>query len=309
MTAPAPRRALPTVVYIAGEGHSGSTLLELLLGSQPGVVAAGELCMLAPDAPGRDRVFAKPCVCGAATRPTCPFWGEVDARLRDELGAGLLEIRVDDPDDARFAATNRALVAAIADASGAAVVVDSSKRSDRLARLLAIPDLDVVPVALFRDPRGVVWSHVRRERGWLYYAAAYAWGAMRLREVLAGRPAPFIRYERLARHPEATLDRILALLGRARVAGALDWTAHEHHALAGNRMQRERSARIRIDERWRTALPGWVRAAVAAMALPGRLAPTGLPGADALDRWLLARARERSVRMHAAKDAASPWVR
>ena len=36
----------PTVVYITSRGHSGSTLLSLMLGGHPKVVSGGELKML-----------------------------------------------------------------------------------------------------------------------------------------------------------------------------------------------------------------------------------------------------------------------
>ena len=54
--APAPGPG-PTVIFIAGSGHSGSTLLERILGAMPGLVNVGELYNLyrRHDAPHQER--------------------------------------------------------------------------------------------------------------------------------------------------------------------------------------------------------------------------------------------------------------
>jgi hypothetical protein len=35
-----------TVLYIAGDGHSGSTLLDIIIGSSPNIFSAGELTLI-----------------------------------------------------------------------------------------------------------------------------------------------------------------------------------------------------------------------------------------------------------------------
>ena len=64
--------AQASLVIIASAGHSGSTLLDLLLGNQPTVSGAGEMNRLTLYAP--DRV----CACGA-TVTNCSYWNQVRA--------------------------------------------------------------------------------------------------------------------------------------------------------------------------------------------------------------------------------------
>ena len=75
-TASQARRSQPTVLFIAGTGRSGSTLLERALGVMPGYVNVGELVDLFR------RVAAEDERCGCGERfSTCPFWREVGERL------------------------------------------------------------------------------------------------------------------------------------------------------------------------------------------------------------------------------------
>lgn len=78
--APSPTQA--SLVIIASAGHSGSTLLDLLLGNQPMISGAGEMNRLTLHAP--DRV----CACGA-TVTNCSYWNQVRAivsRRRNSTG-------------------------------------------------------------------------------------------------------------------------------------------------------------------------------------------------------------------------------
>ena len=177
----------PTVVYIAGSGRSGSTLLERTLGAVPGLVNVGELIDLCRRvAPRNER-----CGCG---RPfeDCAFWAAVGQKLAGgwdrELLAELsgLQRRVarqrhlprvllppalsrtgstEPPgfaaDLARYAEVYGALYAAIADVSGARCVVDASKWPAQAAAL-ARGGLDVRVVHLIRDPHGVAHSQSKQ---------------------------------------------------------------------------------------------------------------------------------------------------
>ena len=64
----------PKVTYILGAGRSGSTVLERLLSSAPGVVGTGEIATL-----WRRTLSALTCSCGAPA-PDCPFWVDVRAK-------------------------------------------------------------------------------------------------------------------------------------------------------------------------------------------------------------------------------------
>lgn len=63
---------LPLVVYIAGYGRSGSTVLDVLLGSHSQMLSTGELTFLFKDAACNDRS----CSCGK-TYIECTLWGDI----------------------------------------------------------------------------------------------------------------------------------------------------------------------------------------------------------------------------------------
>jgi len=72
----------PPVIYIAGSGRSGSTIMERALGEMPGFVNVGELIDLARRAGDGER-----CGCGMAFTD-CPFWMGVGERAFGGWDAG-----------------------------------------------------------------------------------------------------------------------------------------------------------------------------------------------------------------------------
>jgi hypothetical protein len=170
----------PPVIYIAGSGRCGSTLLERVLGQIPGYVNVGELIELAMHtAPLGER-----CGCGQATTD-CPFWTAVgnrafggwDSRYLDSVRRrqirvvrrhhriGLRAIERADrkcrTDLAALGVYYESLYRAIAAESGAACVVDASLEVIQ-ALALAGAGIDVRVIHLVRDVRGVAHSLSKR---------------------------------------------------------------------------------------------------------------------------------------------------
>jgi GT2 family glycosyltransferase len=177
------------VLYIAGSGRSGSTLVERSLGAIPGWVNVGELIEL----------FRKPsvaeelCGCGEPFA-ACPFWGEVGSRVfgswtSDAIArVGALQRQVSrqrflprllltaDDSGSEFADALReygavydSLYAAVADVADADVVVDASKWPGQALALKRAVTPELSLLHLVRDPRGVAYSwaktQVRRPHG------------------------------------------------------------------------------------------------------------------------------------------------
>ena len=71
------------LVYIAGSGHSGSTLLDRLLGSQPNISALGEIHRYSLGLNRFETPFS--CDCGLALKD-CAFWREVTESLQNKTG-------------------------------------------------------------------------------------------------------------------------------------------------------------------------------------------------------------------------------
>jgi hypothetical protein len=172
----------PTVVYIAGSGRSGSTLVERMLGAVPGVVNVGETVelfrgLLTKSFDGRP----EQCGCGAPILE-CPFWtgvadrafgGFTEELARDvvslqravaaqrhlpQLTATSLAGRRFRADLAAWAEVMVALYGAVLAQSHAKVVVDASKWPAHAMALWRTQRLDVRVLHLIRDVRGVAAS-------------------------------------------------------------------------------------------------------------------------------------------------------
>jgi len=166
----------PTVVYLAGSGRSGSTLLERTLGELPGFVNVGELIdLFRRVAPEGER-----CGCGQPFA-ACPFWSGVGTRAfggwdpalidrvrrlqgrvaRQRRLPRLLAPALAGPrfreGVAEYGGLYARLYRAIADQAGARCVVDASKWPVQ-ALALARAGVDVRVIHLVRDVRGVAHS-------------------------------------------------------------------------------------------------------------------------------------------------------
>jgi hypothetical protein len=296
------------VLYIAGAGRSGSTLLDILLGNHPDVLSVGELAKLV----GNGYVDGQPCACGA--RPAeCPLWAEVRQRWLGELPAVALpalaaelaaseRIRrwpkllaaelAEDPTWRAYAEHQRRLLAALLAVSGRRVVVDSSKNPSRALALAAVPGVELRLVHLVRDPRGLAWSYrkpfARDERAGVQHdiapqaawRSALGWSLANLQsEWLARRLGPGrslrVRYEDLVDRPAGVLGRLgrLAQLDLGPVAAALARGEElaVGHVIGGNRLRMAQRVQLRPDREWQERLAARDRRTVTALTWPGLL--------------------------------------
>ncbi len=307
------------VVYLGGLGRSGSTLIERLLDQLPEVCAAGEVAHMWQ----RGIVEQERCGCGEPF-PDCPFWRQVGmlafdgwdrvdtkriAQLRSEVDRTRFVPRLAAPklrpamrralDE--YASYYLRVYAAIAEASGCPVIVDSSKHASLAFCLRWCSDLDLRVIHVVRDSRAVAYSWTRVVRRpdapapsyMATYSPATAAGQWNLQngalQLLARtQPVLRVRYEDLVCAPEATVAQIVAFGGMSsgpapdlRFIGGdagsawADLTAA--HTASGNPM-RFATGRIEIrpDDRWRTAMPAADRRTVTALTFP-LLAHYGYP--------------------------------
>jgi hypothetical protein len=295
------------VLFIAGWGRSGSTLLDRIVGQLTGVVSVGELREIWH----RGVVENRLCGCGTPFLE-CPFWREVGETAfggwenLDIAAVTRLRRRVDRPWNAvlllapwlappgrrrrvrAYAALQRQLCEGIFRVGGAAVVVDSSKIATQ-ALLLRAAGVRLHVVHLVRDSRGVIYSwqkQVRRPdlqgRDYLLRYGAVTGSARYVAyNVLAhalsavGLTPLRLRYEDLTVSPDAVLERVAAWAGvavnrevRDRLReGRLELAAN--HTVDGNPMRFEvGEVRIRLDDTWRRQLRRRSRWAVGALTWP-----------------------------------------
>ena len=290
-----PDAAAVRVIYVAGYGRSGSTLLDIALGNAPGVFGLGELTALSRHV----WVKGEYCACGQRV-PDCHFWSRVVERW-----SGFDEERIDPrmanlrpaqrhvealpglgrlPHRARslHARETGALLSAIArevasEAREAApFLVDSSKLPGRGFALAATPGIDLHVIHLVRDPRAVVWSMSKRiarevERGVqkeirpkLAAYVALRWllvnrAAERLCRLVGPERSTRVRYEDLVADPAGTIAGVLGPWREGERSPAAvhgsDGVLHPAHQVAGSRHRMQESLVIRADEVWRDEMP------------------------------------------------------
>jgi hypothetical protein len=308
-----------TVLFLGGLGRSGSTLLERLLAQVPGCVSVGELVFLWT----RGLHDGERCGCGERL-PECPFWAEVGLKafggwsevdLAETLELArsvdrtryipLLLLPFQPPGFKRrlaaYAEILTRLYAAIAQVSGAEVVVDSSKHAST-ALLLRRVHLDLRLTHVVRDSRAVAHSWSRRKKRpeavsadrelmqvWSPERVARYWMWQNLLLELAAKlrvPTRRLRYEDLLRDPRAEVGAILDLvepglrrpidhsmpfLSEEAAPVGVRYAAHlgVGHTVAGNPMRFESGwVPMRLDDAWKREMPRRTQRIVALLTAP-----------------------------------------
>jgi Sulfotransferase family len=288
------------VVYIVGKGRSGSTLLDDLLGTLPGVAPLGEVRLVWKR--GFDEGYV--CTCGALLTD-CPVWrpaveaaiGVIDPRVLDatnrlqdrvmtwpHVPAVLLGARP--RDDRRWGQLMGRLYAGLANLLRASTLVDSSKWPMSPGILGLVPDVEPWVLHLVRDPRAVAHSW-RQHKGGVgqpelpRFGAIHtslSWTARNVAAELARRYVPperqrLLRYEDLVERPREVTRDLGAWLDVADPDRAFldDRTIHlgEAHLVGGNPRRLERGdIVIQADAGWSTGPPTTGRWIVEALTRP-----------------------------------------
>jgi len=281
----------PAVIYLAGVGRSGSTLLANLLGQLPGVLNVGEASRYLSNARMADREV--PCGCGR-TLTECEFWSRLEAgeleRLR-RFGTASLRMRQlplllrpslhrgFDRRLADYRAALERLYRQLAGWSGRTTIVDSSKNPANAVALSGIAGIDLHLVHLVRDPRGVASSWLRPKRylqGRSPLRVVSWWFAFNLAaETLRSRAASYtlVRYEDFSRDPRAVVDGLArrccaveAPVDLIDAGGRARW--QNQHDIAGNPDKLQRGSITIREQPW--SLPSRWRVPLGLVTLPLR---------------------------------------
>jgi hypothetical protein len=296
------------VLFIGGLGRSGSTLVDRVLGQTPGVCSVGELVFLWE----RGLLANERCGCGEPF-DGCPFWKEVGARAFggwERIDAAVLAARQHRVDRTRYVPMLLAprlsrgfdrrlrpyaealgrIYAAIAAASGATIVVDSSKHVSTAALVRRVPGVRATIVHLVRDPRGVAWSWskvVTRPDVTAGESSTMArigparvaarWQSTNALLALVRSRHAVLRYEDFVERPAASTRRLLSLGGMdvedlPQFIDDRTVLFGEDHTVAGNPLRfRTGAVEIRADDGWRRSLPARRRTLVSALTVPSNL--------------------------------------
>lgn len=300
-----------TVLYVAGTGRSGSTLLGNMLGQVPGFFSGGEMNNLFK------RGIIENWFCGCGVRfASCPAWTKALAQAYGPSGTdpgemvrclGRLSRVRQVPSLLRSSGEPGRLGAgtpeclekldrlyrALQESTGARVIVDSSKSPSYGYLLGMLPSVDLRVVHLIRDPRGTAFSWRREvmrsdgaserpmQRMSLPKSSAL-WSIWNLtaEAMWRGSEVPYLRmrYEDLVGDPAEAVKTVLYLAGVA--SEGLDFlgegfvTLDAHHTISGNPMRlRTGEVQLKPDLEWESAMP-----------LPQRLMVTALT-AHSLTRY------------------------
>lgn len=292
------------VLYIAGNGRSGSTLLGVLLGQLGGFFAGGELRRIWDRGVIENRV----CGCGAPFAE-CPTWQAIFADAFGGLNSAQAQAMVGhrerltqtkhlpgmiasrgnrSPGSAAerdFLGALDGLYRSIGRVTGCRVIVDASKWPMYACMLDRVPAVEVYILHLTRDPRAVAFSWTRRKqyeagqpmprqsalKSTLYWLAwnpaiTFLWKRP------AGRYLLF-PYEQFVRQPQQALADIARFVGED--PGTLPFTGpqtlnlQKTHAVAGNEARLASGPiTLKPDDEWRTKLSRFDRALVTLMTWP-----------------------------------------
>lgn len=295
------------VLFIAGSGRCGSTILHDILGEIDGISAIGELRYVW----GRGFINNSLCGCRVPFRE-CKFWravvceafggiGHVDAQGMYRLTEGFriyhLPLTLIPHVRKRLASRLseylqklEKLYQAIHVTTDSKVIVDSSKDPQYGYVLQMIPKVELYVVHLIRDPRAVAYSWSRKRlfepgatnpeymdqynsiRSSLQWNARNAVIEMYLRRV----PERYmvLRYEDFIGKPRDSVERILNLLGETAVnlrfvtENTVE-ISNPNHSVFGNPSRfRTGAVKLETDHEWETKMRRLHKVAVTTLTWP-----------------------------------------
>jgi hypothetical protein len=303
------------VIYIAGWGRSGTTIMANVLGQLSGFFSVGEVRFLWERGLGQNIL----CGCGRRVRD-CPTWKTI---LQQAFGEGVIDkaprwanlaveetrtrnlladlvpgigLRNAASKSAEYIEVLRRLYESIATVTRSNVIVDSSKFPAYGHFLRRVPGLDVFILHMMRDPRGVAhsWSQVKAAKTtpaggttpvinplvstvrWIYWNLA-------IEHVGARKPTAYrrVRYEDFVHRPRSTTASIVRLVGGGSMGLPFedDHTVRlsPTHSISGNPMRFDLGAVALVaDTRWTREMPFARMLAVSLLAAP-LLARYGYP--------------------------------
>ncbi len=278
------------VLYIAGFGRSGSTILANSLGQIDGFFSGGEMNFIWKHALIEDRL----CGCGRHSRE-CPVWNavfdeafggveNVDAReimrlqfsgartrhipqMMTESGRKKLEARM-----GKFLTSSARLYEAVKSVTNSQVIVDSSKEPAYGRAIAMIPEVDLRVLHLIRDPRAAAYSWLKKkeqpdseDREFMHQKSAtdsaVLWDAWNISTEAMWRRSSGgkymrLRYEDFIAAPKESFRSILDFIGEPEselpLAGEREVKLGVSHTVSGNPNRFDTgSVELRRDDGWR----------------------------------------------------------
>lgn len=197
---------MPTLVNVCGSGRSGTTMLDLMLGSSPNGFSCGEVyAWFRPWRTHHTRI-----VCSCKQNP-CPVWEKIKGGPESCFHARVAESLKCD------------------------FVVDSSKEPCWLVdsqKWAVESGLEVVNVLLWKEPVDLAYSFWKRGRSinswWKHFVVYHT------RLLALNLPFVSVCFSNLVAEPEEQLRRLCEVIGMEYTAGQEEFWRYEHHHLFGS---------------------------------------------------------------------------
>lgn len=292
------------LVYIASNGRSGSTLLDLLLGAHPTMWTLGE----AQNLPWELRNRRVPCGCGQPIEED-DFWrpllsdipldiegyhigyfrniAQVGKVLRWKLLSDVIRNEISDewrPAVQEYGENNFQYFSTVREAASERTdrdidwLIDNSKDPYRLFWLQHSGYFKTRVIHLVKDPRAFVYSMTKDNPRDLRAVVRYT-GRWIIENAIIAKIAKNnvfdedvrrITYDELAQDPKQTMKSVGDWIGMDYDPALVDtFREYENHALSGNMMRwRESEEDIYYDERWKEELPSPVRHLILLLTSP-----------------------------------------
>lgn len=253
------------IIFVASLAHSGSTVVDLLLGCHPRIISLGEIHKAVDlvHEPGRM------CTCGEEAS-NCKIWGPLKQKL--DMGENSQAAQLD------YKEKYEALMEIINDVYGNDIMmVDSSKYQEAMQQLSDHFNDKLSILFVLKDVRSFISSMVKREKkephlSKIYFASIpynlvrwYHRNKRRMKEISTTKVPHFqFGYEELCFQPVRILKKICEFLGIEYSRKMLEPVNSERHIIAGNPMRYDENKMqgIFYDCRWlqnrKYFLYGWL---------------------------------------------------
>ena len=296
------------VLYVAGWGRSGSTILGRILGQVSGFFLVGELRYVWD----RGLIENRLCSCGVHFRE-CQVWQEImveafgngayvdaqrliglrerELRTRHLLTPTVSAVRTRVARMGEYQGTLEKLYRAVQDVRRSRVVVDTSKFPSYGYVLQHTPGIELYVLHLVRDPRAVAYSWESRRKPKMdrrdgpsnsmtphgFVESSLVWDAWNLAIENVWRRTPerymLLRYEDFVESPRNSVQGILRFLGEeaeSPFVGEREIAMEVPHTFSGNpdRFQ-SGTLTIKPDEGWRRNMSVARQAMVTTLTWPG----------------------------------------
>lgn len=259
----------PRIIFIASLSHSGSTLLDLLLGAHPNVIGLGELHKVLQMSPERlDSEKVMRCTCGQPVAD-CDFWKPTFTALQNNSTSSMSE---------KYLAVIDSFQSLFGEKS---ILVDSSKYLGPLKLVSSLKNIDLKAIHLIKDVRSFCVSQrdsLEAEMKYHHLPIVINTGLSRaiygnsvkspsylywkwfirnrsLEKHLRSQRIPYLQigYDQLAQHPEGVVSQIRDFLDLSPAHSLLPKETNSH-IFMGNPMiaSTRKMSGVYYDDRWQT---------------------------------------------------------